>query len=144
MLLIWTGEDKTAKCVKITKSATENAPTTHFYYYYYYYCYSNYSYFKPLTTTTTELSGRECARASAAVVPTYTHSLSVSPSISLFLCAAYHYYSRRGLNQAAAGMTSALGSLGQQAQKTAIQMASTAAAREVESQLTQALTGRRK
>jgi len=45
------------------------------------------------------------------------------------------------MNQAAAGMTSAFNSMGQQVQKAAIGAAADAAAKEVTNQLTQALSG---
>jgi len=48
---------------------------------------------------------------------------------------------RRGLNQAAAGMQSAFGSMGQQVQKAAMSAAADAAAKEVTNQLSNALSG---
>lgn len=50
---------------------------------------------------------------------------------------------RRGMNQAAAGMQAAFGSMTQQVQKTAVNMAASAAAHEVERQLTSALMGKK-
>ena len=51
------------------------------------------------------------------------------------------YNCRRGLNQAAAGMQSAFGSMGQQVQKAAMSAAADAAAKEVTNQLSNALSG---
>ena len=78
-------------------------------------------------------------------LPNERRSHSHATFLYIFLLTLLHHEHwmkyRRGMNQAAAGMTSAFNSMGQQVQKAAIGAAADAAAKEVTNQLTQALSG---